>query len=71
MAELQPFCQPSWNFKSDLCQTVTDYIRCYFAQFKIKTTSVSQTVFLRFTNAAYTHTDRQTHTHTHTYMTIA
>ena len=34
-----------------------------------KTTSLSQTVFLRSTNAAYTHpqTDRQTETHLHTH----
>ena len=30
-----------------------------------KTPSPSQTVFLRSTNASYTHTDRQTDTHTH------
>ena len=66
-----PFCPPSWNLYSDLCQTLTGYVRCYSTQYKIKTTSLSQTVFLRFTNAAYTHTDTQretdTHTHTHTH----
>ena len=39
------------------------------------TTSLSQTVFLASTNAAYTHTQRhtdtQTHTDTHTHTTIA
>ena len=24
-----PFCSPSWNLLSDLCQTLTDYVRCY------------------------------------------
>ena len=35
-----------------------------------KTTSLSQTVFLRSTNVAHTHTDRHTHTrrHTHTHV---
>ena len=32
-----------------------------------KTTSLSQTVLLRSTNAAYTHTYTHIHTHTHTY----
>ena len=32
-----------------------DYVRCYSAQFKKKTTSLSQTVFLRSTNTTHTH----------------
>ena len=36
-------------------------------QFKTKTTPLSQTVFLRSTNEAHTHTDRQTDRHTHTH----
>ena len=32
-----------------------------------KTMSLSQTVFMRSTNAAYTQTDRHTHTHTDTH----
>ena len=40
---------------------------------KEKTTSLSQTVFLRSTNAAYTHTHTHIHTQTdtHTHTTIA
>ena len=46
-------------------KTLTGYVRCHSEQTK-KKASVSQTVFLKSTNAAYTHTDRQTHTHPHT-----
>ena len=59
---LPPFYPPSWNLKSHLCKTLTGYVRCYSEQFN-KTTSLSQTVFMRSTNAAYTYT--QTHTQTH------
>ena len=59
-----PFCPPSWNLYSDLCQTLTDYVRCYSVQF-IKKRRLSQTVFLRSTNAAYTHRQTETHTNTH------
>ena len=37
---------------------------CHSKQFKRKTASLSQTVFLRSTNAAYTHTDTHTQIHT-------
>ena len=32
-ASWSPFCPPSLNLKSDLCQTLTDYVRCYSIQF--------------------------------------
>ena len=58
MAELQPelqpiimfvfhsrhFLTPSWNLQSYLCQTLTDYVCCYSAQFS-QMTSLSQAVF--------------------------
>ena len=53
-----------WNLSSDLCQTLTDYVRCYFAQFKKNDISISNR-FLRSTNAAYIHKHTHTHTHTH------
>ena len=51
--------------KSDLCQTLTAYVRYYSTQFKRKIRFSSQTVFLRSTNSAYTQTHRQTDTHIH------
>ena len=27
-----PFCPPSWNLLSDLCQTSTTDVRCHYAQ---------------------------------------
>ena len=60
------FCPPSWNLYFDLCKTLTGYVRCHFEQFK-KTTSPSQTVFLRSTNAAHARTHAHTHAHTHTH----
>ena len=32
-----PFCPPSWNLLSDLCQTSTTHVRCHYAQFSEKT----------------------------------
>ena len=54
-----PFCPPYWNLLSDLCQNLTGYVQCHCERFKRKTASLSQAVFRRSTNAAYT----QTHTH--------
>ena len=31
-----PFCSPSWNLLSDLCQTSTTHVRCHYAQFRGK-----------------------------------
>ena len=31
-----PFCPPSWNLLSDLCQTSTTHMRCHFEQFSEK-----------------------------------
>ena len=31
-----PFCPPSWNLFSDLCQTSTTHVRCYYAQLSEK-----------------------------------
>ena len=42
------------------------YVRCHSEQFKEKTTSLSQTVFLRSTNVAHTHIDTHTRTHART-----
>ena len=78
MAELQPiivFHGRHFVPHLGICNTLIRYVRCHFEQFKKKTTSLSQTVFLRSTKAAYTqthrHTHTQTHTHTHTHTTIA
>ena len=56
------FCPKSWNLLSDLCQTLTDYVRYYSAQFKQKDASISN----RFSgiNKRGIYTDTQ-HTHTH------
>ena len=54
-----PCCMSSWNLLSYLCQTLTDYDRCYSAQFKKNDVSISNR-FPGSTNAAYT--DKQTHT---------
>ena len=31
-----PFCPPSWNLLSDLCQTSTTHVRCHYAQLNEK-----------------------------------
>ena len=31
-----PFCPPSWNVQSDLCQNSTTDVRCHYAQFSEK-----------------------------------
>ena len=62
-----PFCRPSLNLLFDLFGTLTGYVRCHSEQFRKKTTSLSQAVVLRSTNAAYTHTHTHTHTYTHTH----
>ena len=31
-----PFCPPSWNLLSDLCQTSTPDVRCRYTQFSEK-----------------------------------
>ena len=59
-------CPPSGNLYLDLYKPLTGYVLCHSEQFKRKTASLSQTVFLRSTNTAYTHKDTHTHTHTHT-----
>ena len=35
-----PFCPPSWNLLSDLCQTSTTHVRFYYAQFSEKKQSL-------------------------------
>ena len=35
-----PFCPPSWNLISDLCQTSTSHVRCHYAQFSVKKRSL-------------------------------
>ena len=35
-----PFCSPSWNLLSDLCQTSTTDVRCHYAQFGEKKRSL-------------------------------
>ena len=62
-----PFCPPSWNLKSDLCKTLTGYVWCHVEQSQRKTASLSQIVFLRSTNAVYTHKHTHTHRDIHTH----
>ena len=64
MAELRPnivFHGRHFVHHLEICNPIcvkllTGYVRCHSEQFKIKTASLSQTVFLRSKNAAYTHT---------------
>ena len=51
-----PFCPPSWNLYSELCQTFTTNVRCHQAEFNVKAKSLSQAVFLASTNVAYIYT---------------
>ena len=52
-----PFCSPSWHLQSDLCKTLTGYVRCH------STSNRFPGVHKRGI-----HTDT---THTHTHMSIA
>ena len=58
-----PFCSPSWNLKSDLCQTLTDYVRCYSTQFKNKNDVCISNRFPEVHKCGI-HTHRHRHTHT-------
>ena len=58
-----PFCPPSWNFSSNLCQTLTDYVRCYATQFN---TNISISNRFPEVHKRGTHTDTCRHTHTQT-----
>ena len=42
-----PFCPPSWKLLSDLCQTSTTHVRCYYAQFSEKKRSLYINKWLR------------------------
>ena len=58
---LPPFCPPSWNLSSDLCKTLTGYVRYYSEQFKKNDVSISN----RFpgVHKRGIHTDTLRHTH--------
>ena len=72
MAELRPnivFNCPHFVRHLGICNPIC--VQGHSEQFKRKTASLSQNVFLTSTNAEYTHTHRQTHTHTQTDTTVA